>query len=322
MSNKFGFTGKSNFFSRLGAKLHKGFYNFCTPFGTIVMTVGGAYAGSYQWKTNFDAISGFKSCLGFVFTNPVLALAVGGFVTLVGARGTHKDQERLVSENDRLSKENEKVSDLKLQLDASQEDCQNLRSETYNTHKKLVETWLKSVFKQMGLDSHCRVTIYYEDRESFYLLARYSANPMFSKEHRQKFPLNNGVISQVWQHSEYALEDCPSYTENKPEYCDYMEQHHGYDAARIDQLSMKSNVFYGLSITDADDNIGVILVESDCGDLIVTKKQQIKDYCTNYQSHLSAFVRDAIALDKTISQVNRAKVSSPDNDILSELGGM
>ncbi|WP_422411693.1 MULTISPECIES: hypothetical protein [unclassified Endozoicomonas] len=211
-----------NVFERAGAFLDGAFYSLATPIGAFIMTLGGAFLGSYDHSKAWAVVDSSASFIAYLLTNPYAAFVVGFPLTVFGAKGVYDEKKQLTKENDQLRQENIKVKDLEAELEASQEDGQSLRSDIYRVHQDLVGTWLKGVSKQINLDSYSRVSIYYENRESFYLLSRYSINPKLAKVHKPKFGLNEGVISQAWQHGEHSEDNSPEFASDKDGYFEYM----------------------------------------------------------------------------------------------------
>jgi hypothetical protein len=193
LSKKFGFIDKAGIFESLGVKLDNGFYIISAAIGTILLTVGGAYAGSYDLFDSWSKCSGFSACFGMAVKCPPLWLLFGAACFLFGAIGTYKDQNAL---NGQISE----AKETKKALNSTQEELQDSKSKLIELQRELVKNWLKSASKHFSLDTHSRVTIYYEHQGEFYLLARYSQNPNFDSVHRQKFPRNQGVISKAFDH--------------------------------------------------------------------------------------------------------------------------
>lgn len=160
-----------------------------------------------------------------------------------------------------LEVENEKLSDAESALNFSQEEVQEATSKLIEKHTELVTTFLKGAFRQLNMDTYARVSLYYEHDEEFYILARYSANPNYSKIHRQKFPLNQGVISMAWQHNSHEESECPSAAEDFEQYKRYMNVTYQYDDDKISNLAMNSCRYYAKAVIDADVHIGVLVFE-------------------------------------------------------------
>jgi hypothetical protein len=151
------------------------------------------------------------------------------------------------------------------------------------------------------------------------LLARYSINPQYTKIHRQKFPLNQGVIDKAWQHGCHVDKDCPKAEQNK-EYVDYLIQTYGYEKEKINNLTMKSCRYIALAIVDADVHIGVIVFESTDPNFLthIDTENNIKEHCKKYQAQLCKFVRDGLELDRE-TKIKRSKntESVEDNVLLT-----
>ncbi|WP_155397246.1 hypothetical protein [Stutzerimonas stutzeri] len=305
-------------FEALGAKIDSYLDVGAAALGALLLTIGGAFAGNYNLDPNLKDVSGFWTLVKFVFTCPYVAMVIGFGATFLGGRSIVKKNEALERKNKQLEYENSKSLVLQRSLEAALEDCQTLKADMLMLHKKLVGTWLKGACKQVSLGSDARVTVYYERSEQFYLLARYSANPKFSKTNKQKFSLNSGVISLAWQHGEHVDEDCPSFCDDEQAYLGYLVGRYNFTAETAASFTMKSCRYLALAITDADENVGVILFESENPNGFDGRKDAIKRYCEEYQSHLCTFVRDALLYDKS---VGRQRPSDGDEAVLAKLGG-
>ena len=309
----FGFTGKAKTFESAGAFLDKAFYSLLTSFGTILLTLGGAFVGSYKHDEALAAVNGVASSITYLISNPYLALVIGAPSLLIGGLGIYRDQRNLEKENKELRIKNDQVDLIRSSLNSSQEETENLKSDIYFIHQKLVETWLKGISKQIKLDTYSRVTIYFENEGSFTLLARHSSNPKLAKKHKLKFELNQGVISKAWQHGESIEKGSPSYEDDSEKYIEYMSRKYHYTREQLVDINMKSCLYFALAITEADDNIGVILFESEKSDNFNDNMMNtVRDYCSDYQSHLCGFVRDGLLYDR--SALIEAKSKTPDSD--------
>lgn len=321
MFNKFGFSGNSDFFKDLGDGIGKGLFILCAAIGTVLLTVGGAYAGSYTFSTNWQSTTGFWSSLWLIVCNPNSALFAGGVLFLFGATGTYKDQDRQNKKMLELNAENEELGNTKSALNSAQEELQESKSKIIGLHGELVQTWLKGMSKFLELDSNSRVTIYYEHDEEFYLLERYSKNPTYAKVHRQKFPLNQGVISKAWEHENYIESQCP-HSSSYEEYVKYLGENYEYKREKIDALTMKSCRYYAKAIIDADIHIGVIVFEgTEINFFENDVENKITDYCRDHQGQLSKFVRDSLLFDKEVNIKREGKNISVEDDLLQMMEG-
>lgn len=69
-TNKFGFTGGAKIFERAGGFLDKAFYNLSASAGTIFLTFGGAFAGSYKNSEAWELVINPVSFMSYIFSNP------------------------------------------------------------------------------------------------------------------------------------------------------------------------------------------------------------------------------------------------------------
>ncbi|MCU8412457.1 hypothetical protein M2G44_17970 [Vibrio vulnificus] len=320
----FGFTENSNLFNKLGSMIDQGFFIVLAAIGTVFLTIGGAYAGSYEFSVEWEKTTGWWGCFKLIFWNPNASLFFGSASFLFGALGTFKDQSAQNKKMSILQDENVTLVDTRQALNTTQEQLQESKSELAKLHTDLVETWLLGVCKHLGLNSKERITIYYEHDEEFYLLARHSRNPHFSKVHRQKFPLNQGVIGQSWQHDVCIEVECPS-SENLDAYKNFMNQKYGYDLSKLESLTMKSCRYVAKAISDAGVHIGVIVFESESDDFVSReddeKIKEILAYCEEHQSQIAKFVRDGFKYSKEINLKSENQVQSVEDDFLELLNG-
>ena len=295
----FGFSGRSAFFEKTGKRIGQGIYIFLSIVGTIMLTLGSSSL-PYDIRGGFSQISGSQDFF-FWLINPVFMTLYGGGLMFLGGKGIYDDTAFIDNDREELRRENAQTGQLRAKYGSVIEDCISLKWEIKKVHQRLVETWLKGLFKEFDLDTHCRISVYYAYAGQFNLLARFSKNPVYSGVRTQKFPINKGVISKAWQHSEYVENKSPEYEEDEAAYASFMGKHYGYDEDRIQNLTMKSCFLFGKAIADADKNVGVILFESDKrGKFSEGLLDDIRRRCDEFQSYMAEFVRDAINYDSTL----------------------
>lgn len=320
MFENFGFTGKSDFFRKAGDRLSKGLYILTAVTGTILMTVGGSFAGGYEFVEGVEAADGLWESLKAIAYTPHTLLGLGGLALLFGAFGTYADQDRQHKRIGEVSSENQRLKDIEEELNSAQEEMQINRSKVIEIQQELVATWLKGLCRHFDLNSEERATVYYEYGEAFYLLARYSKNPVYAKVHRQKFPLNQGVISKAWQHNRYIDRDCP-HADEEQKYSDYLQEEYDYEPEKIENLTMRSCRYLGKAIVDADVHTGVIVFESTRKDFLTDQKcEEISKFCDNNQGQLAKFVRDSLSFDREIILKKEGRETSVDDDFLNSMG--
>lgn len=327
-SQIFGFSSPNKVWESLGKKLDHGFYIFLTVAGTVLLTLGGAFANGYSWSGTegaWETSTGFWNSLWAILSNPYIHLVAGPLLFSWGAIGTYKDFAQLDKKNRTLERYKRVMSGKKLRLVKSLEESElennTLNAKLKSKHAQLVETWLNGAFTQLlEVNTHARVSIYYYYQDAFYILARFSPNGHIGRIHNQKFALNKGVISQVYRHLECHEVKAPSHGESPEEHKKYMMENYEYTEEQLSEFNMKSCRYFGQAIREADSVIGIILYESDHHEDLIDKDliTRIKDYNKNYWSHLCQFVRHGLELDLSAQQ---HESSSPDLDALAELGG-
>ncbi len=297
---KFGFTGKSDALNHLSVKLGQWWYIFFAAVGSALISICASYTGIFDFSKKLKNADVFGDYIFALMLNPWLGIGLGCFAIVYGGKGTYADLDNLNRRNAQLREENEEVGFLKAKLNSIAEDSESLQNQLFDLQVKLVQTWLKGSARQLRLGASERITIYYFIDSHFYLLARYSQNPVFTEIHRQKFSRNHGVISQAWQNKICIdIIDCPLYKKDPEAYAQYMHQRYGYDLDKVDSLTMKSHQYVAISIVDADNHIGVIVFESENNFFKAQKVSQVKRYCTDYQSYMVDFIAGSILYDKS-----------------------
>lgn len=84
MFKKFGFSGKSDFFLRLGDKLSKGIFILLAAVGTVLLSISGAFAGNFDFYIGFAETQGVLSTALFLIVNPYTGLGAGALFLLQG----------------------------------------------------------------------------------------------------------------------------------------------------------------------------------------------------------------------------------------------
>jgi len=303
MLTSFGFSGKSDFFEKKAIFAKQYIYSFLTVLGALFLALGGDFSYTIQESKkllNDVNSTGIDYTLAIIGNNWVLFF-LGAALLLLGTIGNYLDSKALLSENEKLKEKNVQVSNLESELNSTKEENESLMASLQKKHQELVRNWLKTLYNDLKLTSNDRLTIYFVHDGEFTLLARYSSNPKIRKIHNQRFPLNKGVISLTWEHGEYIEKSCPCYDTEPEEYTKYIETTYNYNSEEIEHLTMKSNKYFGLSILDADDTVGVIIFEN-CEDGkhegFEKNSATIRRYGKRYESYLSGFVREARRLDR------------------------
>ncbi len=326
MFKHFGFSSNTKILTKIGTVADNGFFILLTVIGAILLTIGGAYAGTFNLSDAIKKSTEASDYANIIFCSPITFFLLGGISSLCGGIGSYKDQSKQQKEIKTLKVENGKLPETRKALSATIEQLQQNKSELAHLHTELVQTWLLGTCKQFKLTTNDRVSIYYENDEEFFLLARYSKNPKLSKSHRQKFPLNKGVIGKAWEHGQHIDISCPPYSSKEP-YDTHMKDQYDYESDKVANLTMKSCRYIAKAITDADIHIGVIVFESTNPNFIKDEdegegdniKVQLLEYCDGHQSLLAKFVRDGFKYSKEVNLKPENKVQSVEDEFSSML---
>ncbi|EJL8259206.1 TPA: GAF domain-containing protein [Vibrio cholerae] len=275
---------------------------FYTLVGSALLAISGAYISGYDMAADWGKVDSAAKLIAFLLTNPKLGLVVGVVLFVIGGIAAHYREKDTSAENDNLKS---KVFTLENTLASSNRDLESankkiqnllsdgreLKEENFRLHEKKVETWLKGLCKYIDLDNTSRVSIYYVDNEHFKLLSRKSPNPLLSKFNPKLYKLEKGVLSLAWQLGKHVDDDVP---EEDGKYSDHMKSKYGYTDDELAEIRMRSLFIMGLAIIDADDNIGVIVFESEKKNAFSKEKiENVEKYCNDFQSYLCGFIRDS-----------------------------
>lgn len=165
-------------------------------------------------------------------------------------------------------------------IDSQQEKIQNLGEieQEIEIYGQVFENHLKSFLiflsTELKLDRSERISVYYRDEknEDFRIVSRYSSNPNYASIGRNSYKKGRGYISKCWEG------DSNDFIRILPEYGtdEYLSEQDkvGYTRTEINNLSMKSRIFYVLNISKSSHpSIGVIVIES------------TKDYLKKYEQN-------------------------------------
>lgn len=306
----------------------------------FLITVGVFLLGGYDFSESWKEVITIVTFIAFILACPVLYLILGLVLGLLSGVGQHEKYKKIEEDNANLKKDlveknksisekdaqinnsEVKINELNNSINAYQENIQSLNSQIHNLQNKIAVGWLKQAFKQHRMNSTERVTIYFEQKGQFSLLARYSTNPNYKTPNRQKFPINEGVISKAWAHGEKIENQCPVFETCDPtQYYDYMSKVYQFSMDDLKKFSMKSCWYVAVAITKTDDNIGVILFESIQKDILNdTEIKALISYCKEHESHLVHFIEESKALEVAKRMDVAGASNNTDNEILDSLG--
>lgn len=298
--NKFGYfsSSKKGLFTKIGSLFDRGFYLFLYVLATSVVSISCAFVSSnntWWW-----------------------GITVGIILLVIATLGNHYDMEESKELVTKLrSQLKVEENNVRRSGDVSERTGIKLQETTLKlieTHEQIVTSILKSIFKNLDLDTYTRVSIYFEENNKFSILGRYSRNPKYKEIHTRVFHINKGALSKAWEHGEYSSSECCSYADNKLGYQEYQLKEFNYSLEQTEKLTMKSREYVGIALSHIDEHIGVILFESESEAFVDDYKNGIIEQVDKYHSQLS----DRIISGKIIYSEN-SSVKNVDEDFISSM---
>lgn len=307
-------------FAKAGGLIDDSILKISNFLGPCLVGAAAGFISSY--KPILAENSGYITKFLYLTSCPWMWVVIGVGISIFGIVGTDRFEKRQKQTIEELKKKEEKLTRTERALDLSYEQIEGCESRLRELQSELVTSALKSAFRSLEMTTHDRISLYYESDDDFYLLSRYSQNPELCKNHRQKFSINQGVISKAWQHRIHIEEACPP-AANSDSYEAYMAEVYSYDAETTQAFAMKSCRYVGYAITDADAPIGVLIFESINPDFFtggrLSKLDRIKQYCGEYQSHFSKYVRTGISLSRETRKKPSRAAELLEQDILEQI---
>lgn len=244
---------------------------------------------------------------------PIIIVMV--VITIYAMRQAHIDKSGLLSNNQLLLEEKENLDQEKRGL---LEDIEALKGDFLFLNENYIESHLKFISDKIGFGKNHRISVYFENDDSFYILGRFSSNPIYKKKHTIKLAINKGALSKTWESGNFCDFNCKSFKNAKKTYLKHQKQHYGFDEDKINKSNMKSCSFIGYTIRDNGTPIGVILFESIEQDL-ETFQSSIHSILLDYESVLSKMVRSGKDYSHIIH--SNDNTSNPENEFLKKIGG-
>ncbi|RAK01654.1 GAF domain-containing protein [Aliidiomarina maris] len=215
-----------------------------------------------------------------------------------GAIGTQKDSRTSIEYANQKKVENESLSQ---QVNEAEEQLQKERAKSAELQVSLVETFLNSTITYLELTAEDRVSLYFVFQHEFHLVARCSEDQHWKQPHRQKFPIDLGVIGQAWRKRICIVRNCPPYEpESEASYEKFMLDNFNYSKQMLAPLNMKSCRYYAESIADGSDTIGVIVFESVRKEFLDNHETNITEFMAKNSLLLSKLTRDAIERNQEV----------------------
>lgn len=264
-------SSEKSLFEKIGSLLDRALYLFLYVLATSLLSISCAFVsanGKWWWG---------------IFIGIVLLV----LATLGNHFDMEKSEEKISDLEEKLEAEKVKVRDVAEESERTGIKLQETKLKLVETHEQLVTSILKSIFKNLELDTYTRISIYFEKDGQFLILGRYSQNPKFKEIHTRVFPINKGALSKAWEHGEYFDDKCCSYEGNKSNYERYQLENLDYNQKQTERLTMKSCEYVGVALTHIDEHIGVILFESESKKFVDIRRAGILEQVNNYHTQLS-----------------------------------
>lgn len=294
----FGFSENKGIFRKVGSIIDKGFYLPLNAFATI-------FAGVFAGILFSDGV-----CLKIV-----IYLSISLIVLIYSQLGNYNDIQKLSKAKEKNKAD---LKDLSIKYDDLSIESRREQGNLRKIHKDLVESWLQNIDMKIKMSHAERVSIYFADNNSFYILGRYSKNPKLEKIHTQKFPLDKGVLSRAWEQDECTEFNCPVHEDDSEGYINHIHKEYGYDHSKISGFTMRSCDYLGISIKDRGKNIGVIIFESESRSL-ENKYINIKEVIDSYNEQIRGLIVDGQDYEHVLSG-NGSVGNSTEAEVIKELG--
>lgn len=215
------------------------------------------------------------------------------------------------------SKQTEKISSLKKNLNDSNEKVGQLREENDQLEASIgnliqdmeyiCNGYLYSLAKgplefYKSSKSDERITIYLHDiRGHFYSIGRYSSNPDYSSKSREIYPGGQGNIAIAWEKGLHFANDYPDPLSDPALYSERCLRD-GISEEILKSIKMKSRLYFGYRISKGHNSIAVILIESTQNDRYNYK--QLEDTLNEEKQYLCYLIG---SLSKWMPNINEAR---------------
>lgn len=158
--------------------------------------------------------------------------------------------------------------------------AENERDHLRNDKESIPYEVIKSLYNHWKLGYQDRITIYRYDLEHFVPVGRYSQNRELKKRGREKYPKNEGYISECWHSGYFYIDSLPNFKDKdkEKEYIEKVAEESKMKKGELRNISMKSRTYFCKNLMDSNGlSIAIIVVESLKEKLPVDEKQLTED---------------------------------------------
>lgn len=149
-----------------------------------------------------------------------------------------------------------------------QAESLSLRGLLSQTHINFASSWdefAKEAHGSLGLGDTERISFYRHDKESdeFFLLGRYSINPMLNRRGRVTYPANQGCIGAAWQKGEAYEGNLPNPQANMVKYFEVNESRWQLPQSVCVGLAMKPQAIWAYALSRNGHRHAIVVIESE-----------------------------------------------------------
>lgn len=240
--------------------VRKGIQNWVSGFSFVIMIILGIIT-IYVSCSNENKLD--ETLKGWKYLSLALLVPISQFINWLLGLASKTQLDRTLDENRSLKRRLSKVELIE----------QNMES--------IFGVWLNLILGEVKLEGDCRASFYvWDDKGSvgseFVYLARESKDPRLKKKGRERFPGDQGVISEAWHNKEGAASYFASMNvKSDADVVNDMVDKYCFTRESANSLTMKSKVILGHVIVSQHGKVGVVIVES----LLGIKKKDKRELC-------------------------------------------
>lgn len=239
----------------LNQKISNNYHEYESLIIAIIFLLLGLFASEVISIYKKNGFQSYETRFYIIIFTIILLIIIGIIIYL--KKGYKSEEQNKIN---KLTQENIKLS---TDFEEASEAILELKKQSISDLFNMSSCFLKSVYQKLGLNHRDRLSVYIHNSDKCYfsLIARYSHNTDYCKQHRQTFPDTQGVLGSVWKGEESSnkIIDLP---DDLNEYYEESKAKYNMDKKEIEILSMQSRRFLIIFIKENQKPIGVFLIES------------------------------------------------------------
>lgn len=239
----------------LNQKISNNYHEYESLIIAFIFLLLGSFASEVISIYKKNGFQSYETWFYIIIFTIILLIIIGIIIYL--KKGYKSEEQNKIN---KLTQENIK---LRTDFEEASEAILELKKQSISDLFNMSSCFLKSVYQKLGLNHRDRLSVYIHNSDKCYfsLIARYSHNTDYCKQHRQTFPDTQGVLGSVWKGEESSnkIIDLP---DDLNEYYEESKAKYNMDKKEIEILSMQSRRFLIIFIEENQKPIGVFLIES------------------------------------------------------------